>query len=100
MLAARYAAAVAHGNTPTPAPRGSANGSLTHYITHAKSKTFQPANITFALLLPLEPELRKKMRDKKERHKLQCNRALEAWTAWLNGVEQNSVQVESTAILS
>ena len=100
MLAGRYAAAIAQGKTPVPAPRGSANGSLTHYITHAESKRFQPANITFDLLLPLEPELRKKMRDKKERHKLQCNRALEAWAAWLNGVEQNSVQVESAAILS
>jgi methylenetetrahydrofolate--tRNA-(uracil-5-)-methyltransferase len=85
MLAGRYAAAIAHGHTPTPAPRASANGSLTHYITHAETKKFQPANITFDLLLPLEPELRKKMRDKKERHKLQCNRALEAWTEWLGG---------------
>jgi methylenetetrahydrofolate--tRNA-(uracil-5-)-methyltransferase len=100
MLAGRYAAAIAQGKTPVPAPRGSANGSLTHYITHAESKRFQPANITFDLLLPLETELRKKMRDKKERHKLQCERALEAWAAWLNGVEQNSVQIESAAILS
>jgi len=82
MLAGRYAAAIAHGKTPTPAPRASANGSLTHYITHAESKRFQPANITFDLLLPLEPELRKKMRDKKERHKLQCDRALAAWDEW------------------
>ena len=85
MLAGRYAAAIAQGHTPTPAPRASANGSLTHYITHAETKKFQPANITFDLLLPLEPELRKKMRDKKERHKLQCNRALEAWSTWLSG---------------
>jgi methylenetetrahydrofolate--tRNA-(uracil-5-)-methyltransferase len=85
MLAGRYAAAIAQGHTPTPAPRASANGSLTHYITHAETKKFQPANITFDLLPPLEPELRKKMRDKKERHKLQCNRALEAWTEWLGG---------------
>jgi methylenetetrahydrofolate--tRNA-(uracil-5-)-methyltransferase len=83
MLAGRYAAAIAQGRTPTPAPRASANGSLTHYITHAETKKFQPANITFDLLPPLEPELRKKMRDKKERHKLQCNRALEAWDSWL-----------------
>jgi methylenetetrahydrofolate--tRNA-(uracil-5-)-methyltransferase len=82
MLAGRYAAAIAHGKTPTPVPRASANGSLTHYITHAESKRFQPANITFDLLLPLEPELRKKMRDKKERHKLQCDRALAAWDEW------------------
>jgi methylenetetrahydrofolate--tRNA-(uracil-5-)-methyltransferase len=83
MLAGRYAAALARGNTPLPAPRPSANGSLTHYITHAEQKKFTPANITFDLLPPLEPELRKKMRDKKERHKLQCDRALAAWNEWL-----------------
>ncbi|MEO6911705.1 MAG: methylenetetrahydrofolate--tRNA-(uracil(54)-C(5))-methyltransferase (FADH(2)-oxidizing) TrmFO [Edaphobacter sp.] len=84
MLAGRYAAALAHGNAPTAAPRASANGSLTHYITHAEGKRFQPANITFDLLVPLDEELRKKIRDKKERHKLQCDRALEAWNEWLS----------------
>ena len=84
MLAGRYAAEIASGKTPIPAPRLSANGSLTHYITHAESKKFQPANITFDLLPPLEEELRKKIRDKKERHKLQCDRALEAWRQWLS----------------
>jgi methylenetetrahydrofolate--tRNA-(uracil-5-)-methyltransferase len=83
MLAGIYAAAIANGNTPTPAPRASANGSLAHYITHAESKKFTPANITFDLLPPLEEDLRKKMRDKKERHKLQCDRALAAWNEWL-----------------
>ncbi|HWZ00177.1 MAG TPA: methylenetetrahydrofolate--tRNA-(uracil(54)-C(5))-methyltransferase (FADH(2)-oxidizing) TrmFO [Edaphobacter sp.] len=90
MLAGIYAAHLANGNTPTPAPRLSANGSLTHYITHSAgsdggSKKFQPANITFDLLPPLEEDLRKKMRDKKERHKLQCDRALTAWSQWLAG---------------
>ena len=84
MLAGRYAAALAHGNTPTPAPRASANGSLTHYITHAEGKKFQPANITFDLLVPLEEELRKKIREKKERHRMQCERALDAWNSWLS----------------
>ena len=83
MLAGRYAAALAFGRQPTAAPRGSANGSLTHYITHAESKRFQPANITFDLLPPLEDDLRKKIRDKKERHRIQCDRALAAWNEWL-----------------
>jgi methylenetetrahydrofolate--tRNA-(uracil-5-)-methyltransferase len=83
MLAGRYAAAVANGVEPTVAPRSSANGSLTHYITHAESKRFQPANITFDLLPPLEEELRRRIRDKKERHRLQCELALAAWEAWL-----------------
>jgi methylenetetrahydrofolate--tRNA-(uracil-5-)-methyltransferase len=83
LLAGRYAASLANGIQPTPAPRISANGSLTHYITHADTKRFQPANITFDLLPPLEEELRKKIRDKKERHRIQCERALQAWDAWL-----------------
>jgi methylenetetrahydrofolate--tRNA-(uracil-5-)-methyltransferase len=83
MLAGIYAASIVNGDAPAPAPRASANGSLTHYITHAETKKFQPANITFDLLPPLEEDLRKKIRDKKERHKLQCNRALEAWNDWL-----------------
>jgi methylenetetrahydrofolate--tRNA-(uracil-5-)-methyltransferase len=83
LLAGRYAAALARGEQPTPAPRETANGSLTHYITHAETKKFQPANITFDLLVPLEEELRKKIRDKKERHRIQCERALVAWDAWL-----------------
>ncbi len=83
LLTGRYAAALAHGHQPTPAPRLSANGSLTHYITHADTKRFQPANITFDLLPPLEDDLRKKIRDKKERHRLQCERALAAWQTWL-----------------
>jgi len=83
LLAGRYAASIAHGRQPTPAPRTSANGSLTHYITHAESKRFQPVNITFDLLPPLEEDLRRRVRDKKERHRIQCERALAAWDAWL-----------------
>ena len=83
LLAGRFAAALARGEQPTPAPRLTANGSLSHYITHAETKKFQPANITFDLLVPLEEELRKKIRDKKERHRIQCERALTAWDQWL-----------------
>jgi methylenetetrahydrofolate--tRNA-(uracil-5-)-methyltransferase len=82
LLAGIYAAALARGEEPTPAPRASALGSLVHYITHADAKNFQPANMTFDLLEPLEEELRKKVRDKKERHRLQCERALGAFDAW------------------
>ncbi|HEX3966668.1 MAG TPA: methylenetetrahydrofolate--tRNA-(uracil(54)-C(5))-methyltransferase (FADH(2)-oxidizing) TrmFO [Edaphobacter sp.] len=89
MLAGIYAAALAHGRTPQPAPRLSANGSLTHYITHCDTKKFQPANITFDLLPPLEEDLRKKIRDKKERHRIQCDRALAAWNDWLQGCADN-----------
>jgi methylenetetrahydrofolate--tRNA-(uracil-5-)-methyltransferase len=82
MLAGIYAAAIARGEEPVPVPRATALGSLVHYITHADAKNFQPANITFDLLEPLEEEIRKKIRDKKERHRMQCERALAAFDAW------------------
>jgi methylenetetrahydrofolate--tRNA-(uracil-5-)-methyltransferase len=85
LLAGRYAAALARGEQPAPAPRASANGALIHYITHAEGKKFQPANITFDLIPPLEEDLRRRVRDKKERHRIQCERALEAFDAWLAG---------------
>jgi methylenetetrahydrofolate--tRNA-(uracil-5-)-methyltransferase len=82
LLAGLYAAALVRGEEPIAAPRASALGSLVHYITHADPKDFQPANITFDLLEPLEEELRKKIRDKKERHRLVCERALAAFDDW------------------
>jgi methylenetetrahydrofolate--tRNA-(uracil-5-)-methyltransferase len=82
LLAGLYAAQLAHGQPAIAVPRGSAMGSLVHYITHAAAKDFQPANITFDLLLPLEEELRKRIRDKRERHRLQCEQALAVFDAW------------------
>lgn len=82
LLAGLYAASLAQGRQPVPIPRATALGSLVHYITHAEAKHFQPANITFDLLEPLDEEIRKKIRDKKERHRLQCQRSLDAFDAW------------------
>ena len=82
MLAGLYGAAIARGEEPKPIPRATGLGSLIHYITHADPKNFQPANITFDLLEPLEEETRRKVRDKKERHRMQCERALAAFDAW------------------
>lgn len=82
MLAGHYAATLAQGREAAPVPRETALGSLVHYITNADPKHFQPANITFDLLVPLEEELRKRIRDKKERHRIQCERALDAFDSW------------------
>jgi methylenetetrahydrofolate--tRNA-(uracil-5-)-methyltransferase len=87
MLAGIYAASLARGEDPTPVPRATALGSLIHYITHTDAKNFQPANITFDLLErldldSLDGETRRRVRDKKERHRLVCERALEAFEGW------------------
>lgn len=78
LLAGKHAAAMASGAEMVAAPRASAFGSLTHYVTHADAKNFQPANITFDLLPPLE----KKIRDRKERHRMQCELALREFDGW------------------
>jgi methylenetetrahydrofolate--tRNA-(uracil-5-)-methyltransferase len=93
LLAGIYAAALARGEEPIPAPRASALGSLVHYITHADPKDFQPANITFDLLEPLDEELRKKVRDKKERHRLQCERSLAAFDAWWTTIPHHAAEL-------
>lgn len=79
MLAGIHAAALVAGEVPIPPPRATALGSLIHYITHADPQKFQPANITFDLLPPLE----KKVRDRQLRHKLQCELALRQLAGWL-----------------
>ncbi len=94
LLAGRYAAAIAHGHTPQPAPRECALGSLTLYITNTEAKSFQPANMTFDLLPPLDKDamdaaMRKQMRDKKERHRIQCERALAAFDGWLTHADES-----------
>ena len=90
LMAGAHASDIASGETPTAPPRASAFGSLTHYVTHANPRNFQPANITFDLLPPLE----KKIRDRKERHRLQCEVALKAFSEWM----ENTHRTASTAL--
>ena len=79
MLAGMNAVSLLSEGKPVPPPRPTALGSLIHYITHADPKKFQPANITFDLLPPLE----KKIRDRQLRHKMQCELALGELKSWL-----------------
>ena len=79
MIAGIQAATLASGGNPVPLPRASAMGSLVNYVAHADAKNFQPANITFDLLPPLD----RKVRDRKERHRLQCELALKEFEGWM-----------------
>jgi methylenetetrahydrofolate--tRNA-(uracil-5-)-methyltransferase len=88
LLAGMHAAALVSGTEIAPAPRASAFGSLTHYVTQADAKNFQPANITFDLL----PALEKKIRDRKERHRMQCALALGEFDEWICRVSATAVK--------
>ncbi|HET9839046.1 MAG TPA: methylenetetrahydrofolate--tRNA-(uracil(54)-C(5))-methyltransferase (FADH(2)-oxidizing) TrmFO [Candidatus Angelobacter sp.] len=84
MLAGINVALLAQGLVPSPPPRETALGSLVHYICHAEVKSFQPANITFDLLPQLDEATRSRVRDKKTRHKIVCETALEKLASWLD----------------
>jgi methylenetetrahydrofolate--tRNA-(uracil-5-)-methyltransferase len=86
-LAGIAAAALAAGQQPVAAPRPTALGSLVHYICHTEARNFQPANITFDLLKPLDEATRQKIRDKKMRHQMVCERALAALEDWLMQIQ-------------
>ncbi|MBZ5507687.1 MAG: methylenetetrahydrofolate--tRNA-(uracil(54)-C(5))-methyltransferase (FADH(2)-oxidizing) TrmFO [Acidobacteriia bacterium] len=85
MLAGMNVARIAQGLAAVPPPRETALGSLLHYICHAESKSFQPANITFDLLPHLDEATRRRVRDKKQRHKMVCENALEKLASWFQG---------------
>jgi methylenetetrahydrofolate--tRNA-(uracil-5-)-methyltransferase len=85
LIAGRNAAALARGEEPHVFPRETALGSLTHYITHADPKHFQPANITFDLLPALDEATKRRLRhDKKARHAEVCRRAAEFFENYLH----------------
>ena len=82
LTAGRHAATLALGQEPRPWPRETALGSLCAYISGADRENYQPANITFDLLPPLDQETWERLRhDKRARHAEICRRALEKFHA-------------------
>src|SRR5438876_10921367 len=65
LVAGRNAAARASGDEPRPLPRETALGSLCHYISSADPANYQPANIAFDLLPPLDETTHSKLRNDK-----------------------------------
>jgi methylenetetrahydrofolate--tRNA-(uracil-5-)-methyltransferase len=73
LVAGTLAAAQLRDEPVRPLPRETAIGSLCHYVSHADSRKYQPANIAFDLFPPLDPN----PRDRKERQTAVCKLALE-----------------------
>ena len=94
LLAGLHAAALACGADLLPPPRSTAFGSLVNYITQSDASNFQPANMTFDLLPPLDKENRK-IRDRHVRHRLQCELALAHLESWLREFESRFLPAES-----
>ncbi len=76
LAAGLHAAAAAQGRAPAAFPRVTALGSLGGYVSGAEARNYQPANITFDLLPPLDEETHRRMRhDRRARHAEVCRRA-------------------------
>ena len=86
MLAGIHVARLSQDSPALPPPRQTALGSLVHYLCHAEARNFQPANITFDLLPQLDEGTRRRIRDKRQRHKMVCENALKACAEWLEEI--------------
>ena len=79
LLAGINAAHQALGMAPIEAPRETAIGALAYYVSHADAAHYQPTNITFGIMPPLEQPPRKK----DQRKEALAQRALQRLDAWM-----------------
>ena len=61
LLAGINAAAMARGEALRSAPRTTAIGALAYYVSHASAGHYEPSNITFGIMEPLEAPPRNKL---------------------------------------
>jgi methylenetetrahydrofolate--tRNA-(uracil-5-)-methyltransferase len=78
LMAGLNAAALALARPVSAPPRSTAMGALAHYVSHANSANYQPTNIAFGLLPPLDRPLR----DKRARKQAVAERALADLSEW------------------
>src|SRR2546427_6750806 len=61
LLAGLNAAALANGEPASAPPRTTAIGALAYYVSHANAAHYQPSNITFGIMQPLDHAPRHKL---------------------------------------
>ena len=79
LIAGRNAARLALGLETIAPPRTTAIGALAHYVSHADPAHYQPTNITFGIMPPLE----KPPKSRQERATATSARALDDLAAWV-----------------
>ncbi len=95
-LAGKNAARLVRYNELLEAPLRSAIGALARYVSSAKTKNYQPVNITFALLEPLSDNERGSVKRKRDRHQLQVELALKEWNEWLRSIPKQDALAMAT----
>ena len=82
LLAGITAAALTSGREGPAPPRTTAIGALAHYVSHADARRYQPTNVTFGIMEPLESPDRRLRRDRKARNEAISARALAEIERW------------------
>ena len=91
LMAGRNAAALVLGQPMRVPPRTTALGALAHYVSHANPRHYQPTNITFGIMAPIDDRALPRMRaadgrrmSRKETRKLALSeRALADLERWI-----------------
>jgi methylenetetrahydrofolate--tRNA-(uracil-5-)-methyltransferase len=83
LLAGMNAAALVRKEPIVVPPRTTALGALAYYVSHADARHYEPTNITFGIMLPLETS----PRGKAERKLALSRRALEHLDTWIRECE-------------
>ena len=92
LMAGRNAAALVRGEEPRVPPRTTAIGALAYYVSHADPRHYQPTNITFGIMppldsardRPLDSAQGKRKVGKAERNAALSGRALAALADWIS----------------
>jgi methylenetetrahydrofolate--tRNA-(uracil-5-)-methyltransferase len=93
LMAGRNAAALALDRPRRVPPRTTALGALAHYVSHADPRYYQPTNITFGIIAPIDdravprpqaPDGRRLSRKESRKHALSA-RALRDLQDWIDG---------------
>ena len=82
LIAGLNAAALARSEPVSAPPRSTAIGALGYYVSHAEAKHYQPSNITFGIMQPLEPTGRRPLKGADRRQAISA-RALDAIDSWI-----------------
>jgi methylenetetrahydrofolate--tRNA-(uracil-5-)-methyltransferase len=91
LLAGRLAAAERLGAPLTAPPVTTAIGALLNHITGgAEATSFQPMNVNFGLFPPLEEDIRKGRKGKRDRAVAYTGRAKAEWQAWLDTASEKT----------
>jgi methylenetetrahydrofolate--tRNA-(uracil-5-)-methyltransferase len=94
LMAGLSAVALVAGDAPSAAPRTTAIGALAYYVSHADPAHYQPTNITFGIMPPLDPVAGRRPPKGADRKRLVSERALADLERWRTAQASAAVLTE------